>query len=52
MIKNIIPLVRIVPKTSHLRRPLKMNKEKLKEKKKDNNLDYIHFLKIYRWKKY
>tara|TARA_E500000178_G_C16363373_1_gene462774 strand:- start:225 stop:383 length:159 start_codon:yes stop_codon:yes gene_type:complete len=52
MLKNIIPIVRIVPKTSYLRKPLNMNKEKVKEVKKQDKLDYFHFLKIYRWKKY
>lgn len=52
MLKNIIPIVRIVPKTSYLRKPLKNNKEKVKQIKKEDKLDYADFLKIYRWKNY
>ena len=52
MVKNIIPIVRIVPKLPYFRKPLKMKKEKVKEVKKQDKLDYVHFLKIYRWKKY
>jgi hypothetical protein len=52
MVKNIILIIRNVPKLPYFRKPLKMNKEKVKEVKKQDKLDYAEFLKIYRWKKY